>query len=629
MGRPRFLSLLAILCLSVVCNTGSATTLEDAKQLIRAKRFDDALQALEVLHNKAQGTGESHYLLGSLYWMLEDSEQEITSPLVEFEKAVELKYPKAMHRLGVLYLAGVEVPQDIARGRDLLLQATQLGYQLADAQLLHAQADFFDMEEWDPCVLIDYQRDGLLLSTDDWSERTKKRAFFCAVAASNLRTLEIWLDKGWGLLWQNRWGQTGLHVAINAKSYGALEWLLQRGLSVNVPDDRGNTPLHAAVALQDQTSIDLLLQYQADWSARNNADATPLDLTSNDTLRSYALGRGAKLLNKQAAQRKKPINFRNGKAAEHGVFAGWPPINVAAWLAKEDAVRGLLPRADLAKTDPENYTALMRAACAGHHSVYQLLQSAGADSLVTPEQRIHLAQCLAANQWREEFTGVARALVTSSMTAGEFNTLLSLVAAAGFDSELQALLVSEQSNRRLDVVTLKGIVQLNNKDLTAQIFEFATPEIQQRVLFDALKYGWEIPENLLRLSVKNQWVDAELDTPLIASSSAGNLDAVGALIPFSEIDAQNKAGNTALHSAVLGNHPATVQALLQATSDVEIRNEESLTPLMLAVDVAGEQVIQLLVAAGANPDRRDKFGVSVVERAAALGRSHVEDLLRR
>jgi ankyrin repeat protein len=629
MGPPRFFAWLVILCLSVVSNTSRADSLEDARQLIRAKQFDDAIQALEVLHDKAQGTGESHYLLGSLYWMQGHGGQEIAKPLSELEKAVELKHAKAMHRLGVLYLVGVEVPQDFARARELLSTANQLGYRFADTQLLHAQSDFFDMEKWDACALIDYQRDGALLPEDGWSDRTKKRAFFCAVAASNLSALEIWQDKGWGLLWRNRWGQTGLHVAINAKSYTALEWLLRQGATVDAPDDRGNTPLHIAMALQDQTSIDLLLEYKADWSIRNRADASPLDLTSSDTLRAYALGRGARPLKKQVTERKKPINFANSKAAQYGVFALWPPINVAAWLGKKDAVKILLPSADLASTDPENYTALMRAACAGHQTVYQILQSAGADNVITPEQRIDLVQCLAANQWREEFTAASRELVTSLMAAEEFNTLLSLVATAGLTDELQALLLRESENRRVDTVTLKRIVQLNNQELTAQIFKFATPEIQQRVFFDALKYGWDIPESLLQLSVKNQWVDAELDTPLIASSSAGNVEAVMALIPFAEIDTQNKAGNTALHSAVLGNHPKAVQALLQAACDVEIRNKESLTPLMLAVDVASDELVQLLITAGANPDRRDKFGVSVVERAKAMGRSDLQDLLRR
>ncbi|MDG0978713.1 MAG: ankyrin repeat domain-containing protein [Halieaceae bacterium] len=628
MGRPRFFAWLVILWLSVVSNTIRADSLEDVRQLIRAKEFDDAIQALELLHDKAQGTGESHYLLGSLYWLQEQGERDVTKPLAEFEKAVGLKHPKAMHRLGVLYLVGVEVPQDIARARDLLSTANQLGYQLADTQLLHAQSDFFDMEEWDVCTLIDYQRDGMLLSSEDWSNRTKKRAFFCAVAASNLRALEMWLDKGWGLLWQNRWGQTGLHMAINAKSYATLAWLLRHGVSVDTPDNRGNTPLHLAVALQDQTSIDLLLQYQADWSVRNNADAAPLDLTSSDSLRAYALGRGARAQERHVTKRKKPVNSANSKVAQYGVFAEWPPINVAAWLDKKNAVKILLPRADLAATDPENYTALMRAACAGHHSVYQILQSAGAHSSVTPEQRIALVQCLAANPWRDEFTDAARELDTNLMDVDEFNNLLGLVATAGLTDELQVLLSRELERRRVNAVTLKRIVQLNNKELTAQIFEFAKPEIQQRVFFDALKYGWEMPANLLQLSVKNQWVDAELDTPLIASSSAGNVEAITALIPVSEIDAQNKAGNTALHSAVLGNHPAAVRVLLHAACDVEIRNKESLTPLMLAVDTASDELIQLLLAAGANPDRRDKFGVSVVDRAKALGRSDLEDLLR-
>ena len=629
MGRLRYLALVLLVCSGMVCNTAGANTLEDAKQLIRAKRFDDAVHVLEILHNASHGTGESHYLLGSLYWLQGHGREEIAKPLVEFEKAVELQYAKAMHRLGVLYLVGVEVPQDIARARELLSKATQLGYQLADTQLLQAQSDFFDMEEWDACALIDYQRDGVLLPKDKWSDRIKQRGFFCAVAAGNLRALQIWQSEDWGLQWRNRWGQTGLHVAIGAKAYSTLEWLLQNGVNADVADDRGNTPLHLAIALEDRASIDLLLQHESDWSIPNDAGRVPLEMARDNEIRDYALSRGARSTKKPASQRNNPMIMKSSELPDSGIFAGWPPINVAAWLGKQEVVEKLVSAANLMGTDPEGYTPLMRAACAGNYSIYRILQKALNDQTTPARQSVELLRCFAKHRWALEFEQTASGFDTSLMDDSDFNALLYLAVEARFSDELGALLANEKGNRRVNVATLKRVAQQNNESLTRQIFEFAVPKIQQRVLFDALKYGWAMPSDLVQESALDNWIDSQLDTPLIASSSAGNVDVIRLLAPISKVNAQNRSGNTALHSAVLANNASAVQALLQAACDVEIRNEESLTPLMLAVETAGREVVDSLVDAGAKLNRRDKFGVSVIERVEASGRADLKHLLGR
>lgn len=629
MGRLRCLAFVLLVCSGMVCHTAGANTLEDAKQLIRAKRFDDAVHVLEILHDASQGTGESHYLLGSLYWLQRHGREEIARPLSQFEKAAELQYAKAMHRLGVLYLVGVEVPQDIARARELLSTANQLGYRLADTQLLHAQSDFFDMEEWDACALIDYQRDGVLLPTDQWSDRTKQRAFFCAVAAGKLRALQIWQSEEWGLQWRNRWGQTGLHVAVGAKTYSTLEWLLQNGMDADVADDRGNTPLHLAMALEDRASIGLLLQHKADWSIPNDAGRVPLEMVGGNETRDYALSRGARSTKKPTRQPNNPMVLKSSEPTDSGIFAGWPPIHVAAWLGKEKVVEKLVAAANLMSTDPEGYTPVMRAACAGNYSIYRILQKALNDQTTHARQSVELLRCFAEHKWALEFEQTARGFDTRSIDDDEFNALLYLAVEARFFDELGALLANETGNRRVNGTTLKRVAQKNNEALTRQLFEFAVPEIQQRVLFDALKYGWDMPSDLLHMSALDNWIDTELDTPLIAASSAGKVDVIRLLAPISEVNAQNKSGNTALHSAVLASNASAVEALLQAACDIEIRNEESLTPLMLAIDTADKGVVDLLVNAGANRNRRDKFGVSVIERIEASGRADLKHLLRR
>lgn len=65
-----------------------------------------------------------------------------------------------------------------------------------------------------------------------------------------------------------------------------------------------------------------------------------------------------------------------------------------------------------------------------------------------------------------------------------------------------------------------------------------------------------------------------------------------------------------LHAAVKRNDSNAVQRLLVAGTEVDARDKDSLTPLMLACMNLQEQNIRLLVQAGANPQLRNAAGTS-------------------
>ena len=65
-----------------------------------------------------------------------------------------------------------------------------------------------------------------------------------------------------------------------------------------------------------------------------------------------------------------------------------------------------------------------------------------------------------------------------------------------------------------------------------------------------------------------------------------------------------------LHAAVRRNDPAAIRQLLQQGADVEARDADGLTPLMLACMNLQEQNIRLLVRAGADPDATNQAGTS-------------------
>lgn len=67
-----------------------------------------------------------------------------------------------------------------------------------------------------------------------------------------------------------------------------------------------------------------------------------------------------------------------------------------------------------------------------------------------------------------------------------------------------------------------------------------------------------------------------------------------------------------LHDAVKRNDPAAVQAIIITGADVDSRDENGLTPLMLACMNLQEQNIRLLVRAGADPLATNPAGTSAL-----------------
>ena len=92
-----------------------------------------------------------------------------------------------------------------------------------------------------------------------------------------------------------------------------------------------------------------------------------------------------------------------------------------------------------------------------------------------------------------------------------------------------------------------------------------------------------------------------------------------------------KRGMTALHHAAYLNDPDAVRAELQRDSPVDVRDDGGWTPLHWSIDMAQawgepEEVVSLLLGAGASPNSVDNSGFSVL--MMACGRNN-EAILER
>ncbi|HAV63951.1 MAG TPA: hypothetical protein DCY13_16490 [Verrucomicrobiales bacterium] len=91
--------------------------------------------------------------------------------------------------------------------------------------------------------------------------------------------------------------------------------------------------------------------------------------------------------------------------------------------------------------------------------------------------------------------------------------------------------------------------------------------------------------------------------PLKAFAEEGDAEAVAWLLAHGAKPDFTPTGETALHTAVLRNHPACVQLLLQAAADPNQQDVDMVVPL---AHVASEEAMELLLSFGADPNIADQ-----------------------
>lgn len=140
------------------------------------------------------------------------------------------------------------------------------------------------------------------------------------------------------------------------------------------------------------------------------------------------------------------------------------------------------------------------------------------------------------------------------------------------------------------------------------------------------------------------------ETPVMAAARSGNPDVVQQLVGRgANVNARAARGQTALMWAVAQKHPEVVKVLLASGADIQARSDTwsqveavsphghpdynraipygSDTPLMFAARVGNLASARLLLAAGANVNDEDAWGVSVLVLAAYSGFRDVVQLL--
>jgi ankyrin repeat protein len=132
----------------------------------------------------------------------------------------------------------------------------------------------------------------------------------------------------------------------------------------------------------------------------------------------------------------------------------------------------------------------------------------------------------------------------------------------------------------------------------------------------------EIADRLIAAGAKIDPKDEIGCTPLHLATEEHFTDMVKLLLARgADVNAKGEVGNTALHVADVN----TAKVLLAAGADVEARNQSGETPLYLAAESGWTEMVEVLIAGGADVNRRmvrDTFSESPLE--AAIKNGHIE-----
>ncbi len=149
-----------------------------------------------------------------------------------------------------------------------------------------------------------------------------------------------------------------------------------------------------------------------------------------------------------------------------------------------------------------------------------------------------------------------------------------------------------------------------------------SPERRQQLLFEAARLGrTDLIEPLVRAGADINAYDDRGFTPLILAAYNGQIAAVDTLIAqgADACRADRDQGNTAQMGVAFKGEDAVAARLLKAGCDVNARNKAGQTALMMAALFNRTKQVDMLVAAGADRGVLDAAGRSAASVAGDQG----------
>lgn len=485
-----------------------------------------------------------------------------------------------------------------------------------------------------------------------------QRLFELAVASGNLSlVIEKYLN-GANLNHPNRDGNPPLHASINFGRQRITQWLALQNIDLNSRDTQGNSPLHLTAKLGQFENTVLLVKQQKNLNTTNKKHQTPLMLaiiSGHQQLAQWLINKGA------------DFNLRDNSGRSAADYNKNAKLNLTAKIAQEKREH---QRSDIIAKQQQYYVQSLKLQSKNKGSPYYLWPSLAI--AVAQDQQAIAKQLLknGENPWARTTTNQCALSLSLQKNQFELVQLMLQDYPVSNQQDLVALeklyfVAIEKNRSQLVSELIIRASELGKTDLL-RLGLISVVEQQQMDSFEVLlKITKErIPEHLLLLSIapSNTLITKRLldkgmninatdrngDTALILAAKKRNIEAVQLLTERgATIDASDIEGQTALIWATKKNCRECIEILLAAgaqpskathtgnsavmfaaqtsaeilstllTTDIDLslRNKQSHTALMLAVNSECIDCMKILLLNGANPRRKNAKGQDAFDLA--------------
>ena len=370
-------------------------------------------------------------------------------------------------------------------------------------------------------------------------------------------------------------GYTALHYAAENGHVNIVSLLIEHGARVNPKTNEDSTPLALAVSAGRGHVVRPLLEAGADASVRiyGRTLLAELAYVSGDTDDNFDAVQA--LLKAHV----KPDDLDNrSRSALH-----W-----AARSGNVKIVQTLLEGgANLALQDDLLWTPLHCAACEDHEEVVQLLIDRGADPLIGDDEGWTCMHVAATN---------GKVSVMEVLLQAE-PTLLTL---RSNDGRTPLHFACDEINSAKYLLSHKiDVNAASNTGTTALMMaaEFGNVETFELLISQKANVSLQDIWGMTALHYAARRGQEELTRKILAQD-------------IKVVNQQDNAGNSALHTTISERESDLAKILLELRPDIDInlKNKEGNTPLLLAVQGSLDDVVELLLMGGAETGPRNEEG---------------------
>ncbi len=147
----------------------------------------------------------------------------------------------------------------------------------------------------------------------------------------------------------------------------------------------------------------------------------------------------------------------------------------------------------------------------------------------------------------------------------------------------------------------------------------------------AAKGDTAVIESLLASGTAVDSLGPDKETPLHAAALGGQVEAAELLLAKgADVMARNSGGFTPLHAAAYsGSLPVAILLLDNKAARDDAANKAGVTPLFIAAETNHPEIVELMIARGADVKGREAHGYSALTRAFWKGHTDMVRLLKR